>query len=202
MPGAVPQRQTSPGNTTRERILATARRLFAESGFAGTSVRMIARELGLSDPAVHYHFPTKQALYDALLTEPDYGTLPLDLAPVSRAGMVDQVMHMFGWWTARPEFGQMLLREQLSNDPSSIEFMSSSDEAWERGITAPLRTLAGDEAEDVSALLFNMLAGVFWDSILSYGANFAETVAQPFFVTRLRAMIAQVIPESAGAAHG
>jgi AcrR family transcriptional regulator len=168
--------------------------LFAEFGYAGTSVRMIARQLGISDPAVHYHFPTKQSLYESLLAEPDYGALPLDALPLSRDAMVAQVLHLFRWWTARPEFGQMLLREQLARHEASVAFIASSDETWARGVTAPLRALFGAEGEDVSAMLFEMLAGVFWDAILSFGDHFAETVTQPYYHERVRAMIDCAIP--------
>jgi len=195
MSGAVTKRQpTELGIGTRARILATAHRLFAERGYAGTSVRMIARELGLSDPAIHYHFPTKQGLYRALLEEPDYGALPLDFLPLSRSTMVDQVLHLFGWWAARPEFGQMLLREQLASDAASVAFLNTSDAVWAASVTAPLCELAGEEGEDVSAMLFEMLAGVFWDAILSYRGHFAETIAQPYFTTRLRKMVDRAIP--------
>jgi len=163
---------------------------------------MIARHLGISDPAIHYHFPTKQTLYEALLEEPDYGVLPLDVLPLTRENMVEQALHLFAWWTARPEFGQMLLREQLSSDETSIAFMTSSDDTWASGVTGPLRLLLGDEGEDVSAMLFEMLAGVFWDAILSYGGHFAETVVQPYFQSRVRSIVERAIPLPAGDGRG
>jgi len=108
--------------------------------------------------------------------------------------MVDQVLHLFGWWAARPEFGQMLLREQLASDAASVAFLNTSDAVWAASVTAPLCELAGEEGEDVSAMLFEMLAGVFWDAILSYRGHFAETIAQPYFTTRLRKMVDRAIP--------
>ncbi len=48
---------------TRILLLDTAERLFAEHGYDGTSLRLIAAEAGTNLGAVNYHFLTKQALY-------------------------------------------------------------------------------------------------------------------------------------------
>jgi len=55
---------------TRERILAAAARLFSERGYAGTTVRDIAAELGIANPSIYYHFKSKGDLLVALLAEP------------------------------------------------------------------------------------------------------------------------------------
>ncbi|MEU6698654.1 helix-turn-helix domain-containing protein [Pseudonocardia sp. NPDC046786] len=47
---------------TRQRIEATALRLFATRGFAATSLRNIADELGITKAALYYHFPAKKDL--------------------------------------------------------------------------------------------------------------------------------------------
>jgi AcrR family transcriptional regulator len=60
----------SKGDLARQEILETARRLFIANGFHGTSMRAIAREAG--DRAVaglYNHFPTKDAIFEALIAE-------------------------------------------------------------------------------------------------------------------------------------
>ena len=52
---------TSPD--TQLRILDTAERLFAERGFAETSLRMLTREANVNLAAVHYHFGSKERLF-------------------------------------------------------------------------------------------------------------------------------------------
>lgn len=52
---------------TRARILSVALELFAERGYAGTSVRDIAEELGVTKAAVHYHFSAKEQIVPALV---------------------------------------------------------------------------------------------------------------------------------------
>lgn len=52
--------------TTRDRILDTAERLFAEQGFHVATLRQITREAGANLAAVNYHFGSKQALILAI----------------------------------------------------------------------------------------------------------------------------------------
>ena len=48
-------------------IIQTAHRLFMENGFAGISTRMIAKECGITQPALYHHFPNKVSIYLAVL---------------------------------------------------------------------------------------------------------------------------------------
>ena len=52
--------------TTKDRILDAAERLFAEKGFAETSLRDITAEAGANLAAVNYHFQSKDALIQAV----------------------------------------------------------------------------------------------------------------------------------------
>jgi len=51
---------------TRQQLLAVAIRLFAERGFDGTSLQMIADEMGMTKAAVYYHFRAKTDILRAL----------------------------------------------------------------------------------------------------------------------------------------
>lgn len=53
----------------RERILAAATAELARAGYPGLSLRGLARELGVSLGAVQHHFPTKDALWVAVVDE-------------------------------------------------------------------------------------------------------------------------------------
>lgn len=54
-------------SSTRQRILEAAAALFARRGFHGTSTRDIAAEVGVRQPSLFHHFPTKQAMLAELL---------------------------------------------------------------------------------------------------------------------------------------
>ncbi|MBF6329873.1 TetR/AcrR family transcriptional regulator [Nocardia transvalensis] len=49
-------------------MLNAALRLFARNGYVGTSIRSIAREVGLSESVLYAHFDSKQAIFDAVLS--------------------------------------------------------------------------------------------------------------------------------------
>jgi AcrR family transcriptional regulator len=64
--------------TRMSRMKATARRLqllnaavdcFSKRGFRGTTTAQLARAAGVSEPVLYQHFPSKQALFVALLEE-------------------------------------------------------------------------------------------------------------------------------------
>lgn len=52
---------------TKAALLEAALKLFAEHGYAGTSIRAIAREVGLSESVLYAHFASKRAIFDAVL---------------------------------------------------------------------------------------------------------------------------------------
>jgi AcrR family transcriptional regulator len=70
---ASPQSRLSRRDRRRQEtiddIKATARRQLADAGPAGISLRAIARDLGITASAVHYYFPSRQALFDALIID-------------------------------------------------------------------------------------------------------------------------------------
>ncbi|MGO4385252.1 TetR/AcrR family transcriptional regulator [Specibacter sp. RAF43] len=85
-------------STSRELILHSARALFAEHGYAATSLREIARDAAVDPAMVHHYFGGKEDLFNACVE------LPADPAQV--LGGVSQ--------TAPGERGEALLRALLT----------------------------------------------------------------------------------------
>lgn len=52
---------------TKERILETALTLFAQSGYLGTSMHDIAKELGITKGALYKHYASKQEILDSIV---------------------------------------------------------------------------------------------------------------------------------------
>ena len=59
----------SSGRERQASIIAAAATLFAQKGFNGTTTREIAKTAGISEALLFRYFPTKRALYAAILAE-------------------------------------------------------------------------------------------------------------------------------------
>jgi AcrR family transcriptional regulator len=67
MANGTPVSKSSKANS-RDAILDAAERLFANSGFDGTSMRSIAEAAGVAQGLLHYHFGTKERLFAEMFT--------------------------------------------------------------------------------------------------------------------------------------
>lgn len=62
-----PKAGKGPRASSREKILAAARELFAARGFKGTTTAAIARRARVNEALIFRHFPAKKDLYTAIL---------------------------------------------------------------------------------------------------------------------------------------
>ncbi len=56
-------------DSAREKILMAARKVFALHSFRAATTRMIAQEAGVDHPLIHYHFGSKEKLFEAIAEE-------------------------------------------------------------------------------------------------------------------------------------
>jgi AcrR family transcriptional regulator len=75
-------RTTARGRARREQLLDVALEAFAAQGYRGTSVGAIAERVGLSEPGLLHHYPTKVALLQATLEHHQLKTRTAAYAPL------------------------------------------------------------------------------------------------------------------------
>jgi len=74
-PAEAPKTRRSPkGQRRRQQILDAAMEMFAQGGYAGTSIASIAEKAGLTLPGLLHHFPSKMSLLLAAMEERDHET--------------------------------------------------------------------------------------------------------------------------------
>ena len=109
---------------TRASILEAAIAEFAERGFEGASIRVIADRLGLQHPLITYHFRSKDVLWRAaaehafaqIRKEWDVASPEgSDLSPLAR--LRQEYTTLFRYTVAFPEFHRFMRQETSTNNP-------------------------------------------------------------------------------------
>jgi TetR/AcrR family transcriptional regulator len=109
---------------TRASILNAAIAEFAERGYEGASIRVIADRLGLQHPLITYHYRSKDILWRAAaehafeqirnawdISAPEGS----DLSPLAR--LRQEYTTLFRYTVAFPEFHRFMRQETLTNNP-------------------------------------------------------------------------------------
>lgn len=111
--------------TTRERILATAARLFHGEGIHAVSLDAIAAAAGVTKRTIYYHFRSKQDLIEAWLKATDEPTLAFiraawDQALGSPAARIEAVFRAHAALSRKPRWkgcGVLRTTVELVNSP-------------------------------------------------------------------------------------
>lgn len=114
----------------RSAILAAAVRLFSERGFRGVTTRELASTLGVSEPVLYQHFPSKKELYAAIIEESKDQGYHDALQGLNDAaeGMDDEKFFrhlaesMIRWHEQRPDLLRLKLFSSLEGHEMMEEF--------------------------------------------------------------------------------
>lgn len=83
--------------TTREKILAAARKAFERHGLEGLSLRDVAAKVGITPMAIYRHFKNKEALVDALVLDAldEWSARVAALPAAAGIGKIEQIGDAF-----------------------------------------------------------------------------------------------------------
>jgi TetR/AcrR family transcriptional regulator len=105
---------------TQTAIIDSAERLFAENGFAATSMRDISNASGVSHPLIHHHFGSKEELYNAVkrrLVEGYAKQFPRAARAVHRPiGVRAEMRRLMAFLGDNPMLLRLCLRTRLEGD--------------------------------------------------------------------------------------
>jgi len=154
---------TSTVINTAQIILIKAIPLFAASGYAGVSMRHIAKEVGISGAALYHHYPDKQGLYVAAMgyAFADKAT-GIASALDSSGTALDRLERFITSFTELisddPDFRALLQRELLDGDEERLRLLAN--QVFEKPFQA-MTQLAEELATDCDAhMLAISMAGL------------------------------------------
>jgi len=119
-------------NVTRDKILITAAKLFAEKGFEATSMREIAGKCQVTKPALYYYFPDKKALFiEIIKTVGEYLSQFLEEIEKSRLNPIEKLTEIakkqFSGIRQHPEVAKFLINVTIRNIPAGINISILED---------------------------------------------------------------------------
>ncbi len=106
-------------SSARDRIVAAARRLFAERGFEGVTLRLIGQEVGLHNSSLMHHFANKREILATALAQvaDEQIALIAPLAsddPPSLDRFVEVMLNLSDWFAKYPDVAQVGMRVLLN----------------------------------------------------------------------------------------
>jgi AcrR family transcriptional regulator len=136
-------KRTRRGPYTRQQILDASLSLFSRQGFARTTVRDIARQAGITDAAIYYHFDSKRDLLEALVEERGFLTAFQNLERVEAEMPVQEMVQ---WMTAgavnlmdaNRDFLRLIIMEGLGGDEAALEQYTRLIDLWENALVTVL----------------------------------------------------------------
>ena len=194
---------------TKERILETALTLFAQSGYLGTSMHDIAKELGITKGALYKHYASKQEILDSIVermnkmdyeraeayempeTEPDGFAEAYLHTPIAKIRTYS--MAQFAHWTKEPfssNFRKMLTLEQY-RDPKLAQLYHDYLATGPTKYMAAIFRKLTDSDDAAMQLALEFYGSMFLLYSVYDGANEKESVA-PMLCAHIDRCIAKI----------
>jgi AcrR family transcriptional regulator len=204
----------------RRAILRAAERLFAEHSYARTSMKRLARAVGVTDAALYNHFRSKREILEALYEERGFyhaidtlehltGGRPLERQLVLTA------LASADLWAQNSDFLRIVFSEVLAGDRSARELHRGIMDRWHAGMRRLLSLYAEqgalnpEDVEPASEALVRLLLGTMVEKLLAEPAgNGALPFSQPQFrqdlgeaVAAFSRSLGAATPQPDGAGH-
>lgn len=174
----------------RASILAVAKVLFADKGYHGVSVDEIAARLGVSPSILYQHFPSKEALYEAVLSRisekrESYVNAVVD-GPQGFVGVLRGMTHIFVSSVATdPDYLRMEMLSALEGADAAKHFFENRWRSFADYIEYNLKELAQSGQVDkmdpkVASLMFQgMVREALYNTCILKTERYSELELEP-----------------------
>lgn len=164
--------------SSKELILYNARQLFAEKGFKGTTVALIAQLSHVTDAAIYRHYKSKQQIFDQIIEEliTEYKGMLDEIKARQKSGycLLETLIQDVVVFVNENETGYKVILTTYATIPSAKIAMKNMTDALKQTIVACLErgikdgTVREDiEVDNTAEIITWLLAGlnrrrIFW----------------------------------------
>jgi TetR/AcrR family transcriptional regulator, cholesterol catabolism regulator len=169
-------RVKSESPETAQRLLEVAIELFSSGGFKGTSIRDIAKALGMTISSIYYYFGNKDGLLLAILEfsynrllETLRGVCEQDMDPVERFRLLVRTHYNYARIHDKEVRIFFLEEEHLSPEGNALKKKYQQDilDVYRRELEN-LRALGHVKYKDTTVLAFNILGVIHGLTVVSW----------------------------------
>ena len=207
----IPVEPLVPAASSHDRILASAKRLFASQGYEATSTMAVARLAGTSESQMMKHFGSKEGLLEAILDEgwKSMGGALKEIEPM--AAGAPKLMAMLGivldTLNQDPDLKELYLLEgrrirregrHVVLSPGYIEFVKLVDDVLKK-MAAAGQLRAGISPDAVRSGIMGMAEGVMRDQVLArrrgeFPADYSDEDFKRLYAACLQGMTVKAKP--------
>jgi AcrR family transcriptional regulator len=166
--------------STRERIVSAALRVFYERGTFGGSMRELASAADISVQGLYYHFASKQDLIRAAIELASASALrPGPSLPPDVCGRImTQASAEFDAFVTNPEFRGLLASEAVRRHPDAIAAIMDQTANWTRRWEQLLRESADIGEDSDIAAAADFLTTFLWGLNISFVMTLDPTLRE------------------------
>lgn len=195
------------GDQTRRRVVDEAIETFAELGFAGASVRDIARRARIRVSSLYHYFPSKEALYQAVQVQMQEELRALTMTVVSQGRDLQEmareaVGRVFDFYLSRPAYVRLGYRFHLDGRPGDGSYRRVVDR-WVglmEGLMKPAEAQGRVKPIDPTLFLVTVDGLVHWHlaSRTFYRDVLGHELDDPDTAGRVREHLIQIVLRTMG----
>ncbi|PZA09578.1 TetR family transcriptional regulator [Rhodopseudomonas palustris] len=182
---SAPSPKTREGNTTRERIVAAAAKLFYAEGIRAVGVDTVAEKAGITKRTLYYHFRSKDDLVAAYLEGRDQPNLALfrqwfEGTPGALPAKVEGIFLNLARAARHPKWkgcGFLRTSAELANLPGhpAIKIGAAHKKKFERWLRDTFAEAGIAGADELARQMLLLLDGSFAVVLLHRDASYMET---------------------------
>jgi AcrR family transcriptional regulator len=183
---------SSARETTREKVLEAAMRVFLRHGFGAASMDLVRQEAGVSNGSLYHHFPTKAWLADALYADTLRGFHAALMEPIrgrasAQSGVRGMIRTYVEWVVKHPDRARLLHELRRSGE------LTGGPGQWEETNAEGFAVLRRwverkTEAGEMRAMPFPVWTALVFSPALSLTPHWVKQ-PQPAVAPRVRAAL-------------
>ena len=133
-----------------ERILEVARKEFLEKGYQGARMQSIADQAGINKASLHYHFDSKDKLFEAIFEEAMQKVLPIMLkALIEEPSLEDKIRSLvdahISLYIDNPYLPGFVVNETYTNPAYVYDLIVRRKGVWRGAIKETLANILKEE---------------------------------------------------------